>query len=53
VQDDREAANQEITDAFPVEGAAEPDEILELRCPVVETIWLIIHASASSNDEKR
>lgn len=31
VEDDREAADQDEADAFPVEGSAEGEEVFELR----------------------
>ena len=48
VGNDGEASDEEISGAGVVQGAADPDEIVDLRLACVRAIVRVIHASASS-----
>ena len=53
VRHDGEAADQHVTRAGVVQGAADADEVFRLRRSCVRSSILVIHASASSKLEKR
>jgi hypothetical protein len=48
VGNDGEAADEQIVGAGVVQGATDPDEVLDLRLACVRAIVRVIHASASS-----
>jgi len=53
VGDDGEASDEEVPGAGLVQRPAETDDVVGLRRAGPEIIILVVHASASSNEEKR
>jgi hypothetical protein len=53
VGDHGEAADQQVTGAGLVQGPADADDVVGLRRSCAAIIILVIHASASSKEEKR
>jgi hypothetical protein len=53
VWDDGEAADEQVARPRFVQGAADPDDVFDLRLACVRAIVRVIHASASSKDVKR